>query len=188
MNHPRQHGFSLLEILVVLFVIVIITSLVSLAVNSGGRDYKLESDVRNLADVARYAMDEAELSGDDYGLLLQRSDSSLEQTYLYGWRQRRPEGWRQPELAQDVFAVTELSPDVEIELTLDDVPVPEFESVEEAVDATPQVIFYASGETTPGALLWRDRQTGDILWRLEWDLLGRFSVLRKGQEESDAPP
>lgn len=187
MKHPRQHGFSLLEILVVLFVIVIITSLVSLAVSSGGQDLKLESDVRNLADVARYAMDEAELSGDDYGLLLLRSDGKLEQTYQYTWRQRRPEGWRQPELGQDVFAITELSPDIEIELTLDDLAVPEFESAEEAFDATPQVTFYASGETTPGALLWRDRETGDLLWRLEWDLLGRFSVLRKGQEESDEP-
>ena len=185
MKTSRQHGFSLLEILVVLFVIVIITSLVSLAVSSGGRDITLESDVRNLADVARYAMDEAELSGDDYGLLLQRVDSGLDPAFLYGWRQRRPEGWRQPEVGADVFAPTELPADIALELTLDDAPVPEFEPVEEARDATPQVIFYSSGETTPGALRWRDRETGDLLWSIEWDLLGRFSVLRRGLAEDD---
>jgi prepilin-type N-terminal cleavage/methylation domain-containing protein len=151
---PYQRGFSLLELLVVMFVVVIITSMVSLAVNSGGQDLHLESDVRNLADVARYAMDEAELSGDDY-------------------------------LARDVFEDTELPAEIELELELDDVPVPDFEAAEEAVDATPQVIFYASGETTPGALLWRDREKGDLLWRLEWDLLGRFTALRRGLADDD---
>lgn len=185
MTVPCQRGFSLLELLVVMFVVVIITSLVSLAVNSGGQDLRLESDVRNLADVARYAMDEAELSGDDYGLLLQLKEGAREQSYVYSWRQRRPEGWRQPDLARDVFEDTELPAQIELELELDDVPVPDFEAAEEAVDATPQVIFYASGETTPGALLWRDREKGDLLWRLEWDLLGRFTALRRGLADDD---
>ena len=185
MTVPCQRGFSLLELLVVMFVVVIITSMVSLAVNSGGQDLRLESDVRNLADVARYAMDEAELSGDDFGLLLQRNASSDDQGYIYSWRQRRPEGWRLPELSRDVFQDTELPAEVELELELDDVPVPDFATTDEAIDATPQVIFYASGETTPGALQWRDREEGNLLWRLEWDMLGRFTTLRRGLADDD---
>ena len=45
----------------------------------------------------------------------------------------------------------------------------------------PQVVFYASGETTPGSMELRDEDSGELLWRLEWDLLGRFEVLRDGE-------
>ena len=64
----RQHGFSLLELLVVLFVVVTITSLVTLTVNTGNRDRVLDTEVRNLTDVAAYAIDEAQISGRDYGI------------------------------------------------------------------------------------------------------------------------
>ena len=57
-RQPR--GFSLLELLVTLFVIVLVTSLVTLNVTSGGGDIRLESSLRDLADGAAYARDEAE--------------------------------------------------------------------------------------------------------------------------------
>jgi hypothetical protein len=46
----------------------------------------------------------------------------------------------------------------------------------------PQVIFYASGEATVGAINVRRREDGDMLWRIEWDLLGRFDLLPRGEE------
>ena len=48
MKGPRQAGFSLLELLVTLIVIVLVTSLVSLTVSSGGQDIKLQAQVRIL--------------------------------------------------------------------------------------------------------------------------------------------
>jgi hypothetical protein len=47
-------------------------------------------------------------------------------------------------------------------------------------EVSPQVIFYASGETTPGIMTWVDDLTGDLLWELEWDLLGRMSLRKNG--------
>ena len=67
--HRRQRGFSLLELMVVLMVVVLVTTLVNLSVSSGGQDIQLQSQVRSLADVASYALDEAQMTGVDYGLL-----------------------------------------------------------------------------------------------------------------------
>jgi hypothetical protein len=62
------------------------------------------------------------------------------------------------------------------ELSLDD-------NEEEKIN--PQVVFYASGETTVGAINVRQLDNDELLWRIEWDLLGRFDVLRRGEAEEE---
>lgn len=178
-------GFSLLELLVALFVVIMVTSLVSLNVSPGGSDLRLETQLRNLVGVAGYALDEAEFLGRDFGLLLRELDEDGERVYSYEWRERRPVGWREPESGKDVFRREKLSPDVELELALDDAAIAENSPREDEEGTTPQVIFYASGETTSGAIDVRRRNSGDLLWRLEWDLLGRFELLRRGEEEPE---
>lgn len=178
-----QRGFSLLELLVTLLVVVLITSMVTLTVGSGGQDIRLAAKVRNLADVASYALDEAQMMGIDYGLLLQRADAGGEVVYTYGWRERRPEGWREPATGKDVFAEQSMPPEVELELELEDVPFAELSLADGEQDATPQVVLYSSGETIPGAIDVRRRDSGKLLWRVEWDLLGRFEVLQRGERE-----
>ena len=114
MSRARQRGFSLLELLVTLFVVVLVTSLVTLSVTSGGRDIRLEAQVRNLADVAAYALDEAQLSGRNYGLLLQRSDVDGEPVDGYLWREwSAEEGWLIPLSGKDVFADQQTQIDAE---------------------------------------------------------------------------
>ena len=48
-------------------------------------------------------------------------------------------------------------------------------------EAQPQVIFYSSGEASVGVIYLRLAQTGELLWMIEWDLVGRFSLLRRGE-------
>ena len=185
MSPGRARGFSLLELLVALFVVMIITSLVTLNVNSGGRDIQLEAKVRSLADIASYALDEAQMNGVDMGLLLERTNTAGESFYRYSWRERRTEGWRQPETDSDIFGPGEFSPELELHLVLEDLPVPDLAGNSEAIDSTPQVIFYSSGETSPGFIEFRLQQTGELLWLVEWDLLGRFAVLLRGEPVDD---
>lgn len=182
----HQRGFSLLELLVALFVIVLVTSLATLNVGSGSRDLELESQLRHLAGIAAFAADEAQMSGRDYGLLLRQESVAGEWVYRYAWRERRDEGWRAPQTGRELFAEGGLPPEVELQLHLEDREGSELPPLDDPARATPQVIYYASGEVTPGAIEVRDREDGDLLWRLEWDLLGRTELLPRGEREDDA--
>jgi len=181
----HQSGFSLLELLVTLIVIVLVTSLVSLTVSSGGQDIKLQAQVRNLAEVANYALDEAQMMGRDYGLLLLQDQVDGDTIYSYEWRERRLDGWQIPESGKDVFAAQALPAGLELQLALEDSPVEEVGLAELDENPEPQVVFYSSGETIEGAIDIRRQQGGELLWRVQWDLLGRFKVLPRGEEWED---
>ncbi len=188
---PHQRGFSLLELLVALMVIVLVTTMVNLTVSSGGQDIQLESVVRNLADAGSYALDEAQMTGVDYGFLIEEEQAEGETRYSYRWLERQIDGWGEPTSGKEVFARQQLPPGITLELELEDVPVVKL-SPDEKMDhksddksdeeekITPQVVFYASGEATVGAINVRQLDNGELLWRIQWDLLGRFDVLRRG--------
>jgi general secretion pathway protein H len=179
----RQRGFSLLELLVALVVIVLVTSMVSLTFSSGAQDIQVEAQVRNLADVASYALDEAQITGVDYGLLIEEEQASGETSYSYRWLERHLEGWSDPASGKEVFARQQLPPGIALELELEDAPVVKLspddrKNGEEMI--VPQVVFYASGEATVGAINVRKLDHDELLWRIQWDLVGRFDVLRRG--------
>jgi general secretion pathway protein H len=192
---PRQRGFSLLELLVALMVIVLVTTLVNFTVSSGGQDVQVAAVVSNLADVARYALDEAEMTGVDYGLLLEEEPEGGQTRYSYRWLERHIDGWGEPASGKEVFAKQHLPPGIALELELEDAPEVEFSLDDDEQDdnnqkedaINPQVVLYASGETTVGAINVRRVDDGELLWRIQWDLLGRFDVLLRGEvgEEED---
>jgi hypothetical protein len=122
--------------------------------------------------------------------MLQEEEQAGETIYSYHWLQRHIDGWEKPDRSGEMFAAQELPPGVALELELEDAPRVElslddndYEEDEERI--TPQVVFYASGETTVGAINVRQVDNDDLLWRIEWDLLGRFELLRRGQAEEE---
>lgn len=170
----RSRAFSLVELLVVLFVVVLMTSLASLSLSPGAGDRVAERAARDIMGVAAYALDEAQFTGRDHGLRLVQDAGAG--TWRTQWLERWPEGWRRPESARDVWRAQELGQRVVPELSLEDRPVALQGDGRALMDAAPPVVFYASGETVPGALVLRDADGGAVLWRLRWDLLGRFTL------------
>ena len=179
-----QRGFSLIEMLAVVFVVVLLTSLVSLNVGTGGADINRENKVREVAAMLSYALTEAELSGTDHGLLIHRLAEG-DSNYQGLWLRRYDQGWAPPLSLNDAFDDLKFEPGVELELQLEEQPLVDFEILEEETNPPPQIIFFAGGEVTPGELTWIDDRTGDLLYILRWDLFGRMQFLPKGLEPDE---
>ena len=180
-------GFSLVEMLVVLFVVVLLTGLVSLSVDSGAGDRIVRERVEALAAVATYALDEAQFVGSDFGLLFTRGlNAAGEDVTRAHWRQRLPAGWRAPPAQGEVFAPIEFPGEVELDLVLDGAQVVLDDAAAAAAQRgrAPQWLLLSSGETQAGELSLRERRSGELLWRLDWDALARFDS-RPGDRPSN---
>jgi hypothetical protein len=165
-----------------LFVIVLVTSMVTLNIGSGDRDILLQAAVEGLADSANYALDEAQFSGLNYGLQLRRQDQKGQWRYHLAWLEEGPTGWRVPESGKSIFAPVVLPEGVALQLETAGVPQDADALLPAAGTAQqqPQVILYASGETLPGAIDIRETEGGELLWRIEWTMLGDFQALPGG--------
>ena len=187
----RRHasGFSLLELLLTLVIIGLIVSLAGLSVSSGSRPYQIESAARHFADVAEYALDEAQLRGTDMGMLLELHSADGETVFSYRWLQRVGNVWQEAPFDEDAYGRRDLPFNVEVILEMEEDEAELIDEDErdedEALFPPPQVIFFASGETTPGLMSWVDAESGDLLWELEWDLIGRFELRPRGVSEDD---
>jgi general secretion pathway protein H len=182
----RQAGFSLLELLLTLVIIGLIVSLSGLSVNSGRRAYEVDAALKNFADIAEYALDEAQLSGRDMGLFFERRSEGGATIFSFQWLQHDGLSWQPAPMDEDAYGRKDfpLNVDVALEVEQDQAEVDSGENGDDE-DARPQVIFYSSGETTPGIMTWVDDLTGDILWELEWDLLGRLSLRKNGLADEE---
>ena len=174
-------GFSLIELLVTLFVIVLLTSLVSLNVGDGGQRAEREDLARHLVNLMAYVQSEAEMSGADHGLYLQQSNRG-EPHFEAHWLRRYDQGWAEPRGSTDLLAPMVLDPDVELWLNLSDDPDVEIVQRDPELRPSPQIVFFASGEVTEGELDWVIRETGDLVVRIRWNFFGEIDLLPRGLE------
>ena len=68
--HCRSRGFTLIEMMIVVFIIGIITAGVLLSVNLTGRDRDLEKESDRLLTLVNYVREQAEMQTRDYGIIV----------------------------------------------------------------------------------------------------------------------
>jgi general secretion pathway protein H len=68
-TRSRSHGFTLIEIMIVVVIIGVISAAVLLSVNLTGRDHDLEKESERLLTLVNYAREQAELQTREYGLI-----------------------------------------------------------------------------------------------------------------------
>jgi hypothetical protein len=94
-------------------------------------------------------------------------------------------GWAAPRASAEVFEPLALSTGYELRLDLSGQPEVELLPYEPDLNPSPQIVAWAGGEMTPGSLEWLDSRTGELLYRLEWDLLGRMTLMPRGRVDAE---
>lgn len=205
-THDGQHGFTLLEILVVMVIIGVLASLVSLSVSSRAVDDRLQAESRRVEQLLRLASDEAQAKGLEIG---------FRQT-TEGFEFLAPDagGARWDVIRDGLFRPRQIAEPFYLELRVDGrlmkpaapAPAPkrkdradaeqdEDEDRSAAPSSTrpaareqdrdrlePQVLILSSGEITPFTLDLRLRDT-PLAYRVEGSTLGEFSSARLDLKE-----
>jgi general secretion pathway protein H len=154
----RAPGFTLLEILVVVVIIAILTTLGVLSIGVLGGDRELESEVERYTDVLAAALEQAQLEGRDYGLYF-GPDSY--QVFVYSARKQQWESVTDDRL----YALHPLPKGVTLTLVLEARTLVLDQASPDSPPA-PQVMLYASGDADPYSLLLR-RGEENSGWFLE---------------------
>jgi general secretion pathway protein H len=142
----RSKGFTLVEILVVIFIIAVIITLTVLTVTSTGRDSQLDDESRRIEGLVGLLHERALLEGRDFGL---RIEPTAYEFVVYDTVKER---WMMMDQERE-FRHRELPKGISFKLQLDSQDVvikPVDRNLPSGVaPPAPQVAIAASGEGTP---------------------------------------
>lgn len=158
---PRlfYHGFTLIEMLVVVVIIGVILSFATLAINNGGKP--LEQEAKRLASLLTLASLEAVWQAQEIGIFWEPE----------GYRFYRLQDSHWQLLDEDLFRPHHLPPTIQLSLWVDSLPVP-LEKCETR-ECLPQWIWFSSGEFTPSEVVFK---SGQLSYRLSVTATGKVSL------------
>lgn len=164
MRYP--HGFTLLEMLVVLLLVGIVTTFAVLATGDGGRERQLVQEAERISALLVLAGEEAVLQSREYGIHFSATSYSF-----MVFEPSEKSRWRS--LEQDALLRPRSMPaPISLELYIDDLPVP----LDGRLDV-PQVLLTSGGERTAFELRLFSEQ---LMWRVVSGMDGRPSLIAGG--------
>ncbi|WP_323813821.1 prepilin-type N-terminal cleavage/methylation domain-containing protein [Cellvibrio sp. NN19] len=105
---PTERGFTLIEIIFVVFIIGMAVGVISIAVGGNAAADQSRKEAEEFMLQANYIAEQSVLKGETHGLFVtpqQAQDIDGEQQWCYQWRRVRDRQWQDlPELAQHCLA------------------------------------------------------------------------------------
>jgi general secretion pathway protein H len=173
-RRPRAaplRGFTLVEILVVVVIMAVLTTVAMLSIGTLGKDRGLDDEGDRYTDVAAAVTEQAQLEGRDFGVYF--GPASYE-VLVYVPRHQRWETLPDDRLYEKRELPAGVAPTLEIEgkvLLLDREKAGE--------PHAPQVLIFSSGDVSPYRLTLA-REGTDAKWQLEGRADGTLLVTRPG--------
>jgi len=175
----HQSGFTLIEILLVVFIIGMTVSVISLSVGGNAAINQLQKETEEFMLQASYIAEQSVLKGETHGLFVQMrevdtGEASVREQWCYQWRRIRDQEWQDlPELPEPRC----LPKDLVMEFVIDDKdwkydPDIEFQD--------PVMGFYPSGDGSAEVeiMLFVDDQASsageDTIQRITLDVVGQL--------------
>lgn len=178
-----QAGFSLLELMAVIFVIGLSLGMVSLTVSTGTAKSDVWDEIEKFMGIAQFASEKAILSGEAMGLKIepplwqvQRGQDPDEVGWRYRWVTNSSEGWQEiPNLPP-----VSLPPSMRLMIEVDDT----LWDYENQLDRTvPVAAYYSSGDVTLISIEWTDEREPGFVQHIEVNESGQLVWL-----EAPEPP
>jgi type II secretion system protein H len=140
----RAHGFTLLELLVVITIIGIVTAGVLFSISFAGKDTELETEGKRLHSLMDYAREQAELQTRDYGIYFGQHG------YEFVVYDVRTGAWRRV-FEDDALRDRTLPGGLDFKLTVDARPIVLNETMAQPPDKTPDAQPDGQSATQPHA-------------------------------------
>lgn len=180
----KQLGFTLIEILTVMFIVGIIVGGVSVFFNVKGPEEELKKTVEKFTVISNHISELSLLAGEPIGLVVEPPewrDDPIEKGWRYSWKISRPVEGGSPEWFDlpDVPPV-EIENAIELNIVLNDQAWKYKDSPEVL---TPILAFFPSGEVTPFEIefvhdeVFEQTQTvmvdvwGEVVWKERQEML-----------------
>jgi len=177
----KEHGFTLIEILVVVVIIATISGIALLSLNLIADDRELDTERNRLATLIEVAQDEAMMQGREFGLEVMTS--------TYRFVEFDPFAFRWSEiLGDDIFRLRQLPEGMEFELYIEgkrillETEAMEFSDPDEAAQSragesyAPHVFVFSSGESTAYEIRFK-RPSNDQQLVMRGNVLGEIEFV-----------
>ncbi len=134
-------GFTLIEVLVVVFIIGILVSVSLISVHALGRDTEIRDETRRLVGIITAVQEQAQMEGRDFGLRL------VEQQYEFLTYDPRRDLW-QPVEGDDLLRPRRLAPGLNFRLRLEGREASLRPPTDPKKPSPPQIDILGSGDLT----------------------------------------
>ena len=184
MNSSRsiapQQGFTLIEILVVVFIIGLTAGMVALTVGDRKSETGAPKEAALLVQAVDFVSEYATLNGEVVALFIQPKEASdsLGKQWCYHWKRLREGGWT--DLPEDTLDEHCMDESVQWDLTVEG----HVWTYDEDLEVQPPVlVFSPSGESTEVEMAIFESGDADNTQRIEIDLMGTIHWLNQEEDE-----
>jgi general secretion pathway protein H len=176
----RSTGFTLIELMIVVFIIGLMAAAVVITFGGDRRDTQLDQEAERLHALFDYVREQAELQTRDYGFRVNKSGYSF---VVFDVLQNQ---WRAAD-EDDAMRQREFPETLEPQVVVDGRRIVLDQKAKDLEEFKPQVMIFSNGDLTSFEISLR-RQGGGASARIYTDEQLQVRLLLPGEEEPRGPP